>query len=235
MSTEQTTNQTVGTIGTFILASLASSYPDNLFNADVKTLLEDEEIQLPSDLRALFTKVLADESHLDDLRSEYIALFDSGRGIAPLYETEYGRNRSFFKANELSDLAGFYKAFGFELGNDETAREMLDHIAVELEFYALLGMKLEYLNEIKDEEGIAIVMDARRKFLKDHLGRFTAAILERPGVVDSTFYGPIFKFINELVERECLSLEVKPDRVNWLGSEQEAGEIACGGTLPNLQ
>lgn len=222
-------------IGTFILASLVSSYPDQLFQSDVETLLEDSEIAIPEPVRNIIQKTLTDVSSLEDLRSEYIALFDSGRGIAPLYETEYGRNRNFFKANELSDLAGFYKAFGFEFGTEENAREMLDHVSVELEFYALLGMKIEYLKGVNDQEGLAIVKDARQKFLKDHLGRFTSAILERPGVAESVFYGPIFSFINSLVEEECNKLDVKPNRVNWLGSEQDIGEVSCGGSVGNLQ
>jgi nitrate reductase assembly molybdenum cofactor insertion protein NarJ len=57
-----------------------------------------------------------------------------------------------FKATELSDIAGFYRAFGFEM-NQEGDRDMVDHISVELEFYSLLMMKYLYLNKANDLMG----------------------------------------------------------------------------------
>jgi len=63
-------------------------------------------------------------------RSEYIDLFDRGQAKASLYETEYGQPLS--KGNKLADLSGFYEAFGFAFS--AVQGEMLDHVAVELEF-----------------------------------------------------------------------------------------------------
>lgn len=219
----------------FILASLLTSYPDEAFSEDVRLLLDEDTDVLPKKLRAEIEKIVGSEERTDDLRSEYLALFDSGRGVAPLYETEYGRQRAFFKANELSAISGFYHAFGFELGGVDSAREMPDHISVELEFYALLLLKQEHLEEVADIKGIEIVASAREKFLRDHLGRFVSSILERPGVGESETYGDILHFVEDLVQSECLALGVVPERAAWIAGENEASEVTCGGTVGCLK
>ena len=221
--------------GEFILASLLTSYPDEAFSEDVQLLLEEKTDVLPQELRTEVEKIVKSDERINDLRSEYLALFDSGRGVAPLYETEYGRQRAFFKANELSAISGFYHAFGFELGGEESAREMPDHISVELEFYALLLLKQEHLEAAADTQGIEIVASAREKFLRDHLGRFVSSILERPGVGESETYGGILRFVENLVQSECEALGVAPERAAWIAGESEAGEITCGGTVGCLK
>lgn len=219
----------------FILASLLTSYPDDGFREDVKAMIEDGDAGLPESLKAKIRAFTADERRLDDLRSEYLELFDSGRGVAPLYETEYGRQRAFFKANELSEISGFYRAFGFELGGEEMAREMPDHLSVELEFYSLLRLKQDHLEGLEDKDGAEIVLDARKKFLGRHLGKFVSAILARPGVEGSPTYGEILGHCNALIQAECNLLGVKPDSTSWIEGEQEAGEMACGGTVGCLK
>ncbi len=219
----------------FILASLLTSYPDEAFSEDVQLLLEEKTDFLPKKLRTDVETIVKNEERINDLRSEYLALFDSGRGVAPLYETEYGRQRAFFKANELSAISGFYHAFGFELGGEESAREMPDHISVELEFYALLLLKQEHLEVAADAKGIETVASAREKFLRDHLGRFVSSILERPGVGESETYGDILRFVEDLVQSECIALGVAPERAAWIAGENEAGEVTCGGTVGCLK
>lgn len=219
----------------FILASLLTSYPDEIFSEDIQLLLDEETDALPEKLRRKAIETIKSEEKINDLRSEYLALFDSGRGVAPLYETEYGRQRAFFKANELSAISGFYHAFGFELGGEDSAREMADHVSVELEFYALLLLKQEHLEGIADSRGVEIVASAREKFLRDHLGRFVSSILERPGVSESETYGDIFRYVEDLVKSECAALRVVPERATWIAGEQEAGEVTCGGSVGCLK
>lgn len=70
----------------------------------------------------------------------------------------------------MADVAGFYRAFGFALG--QVVRERPDHVAVELEFMHVLALKEAYAWHVGEPEHAAICVDAQQKFLQDHLGRW---------------------------------------------------------------
>src|SRR5262245_748672 len=58
----------------------------------------------------------------------------------PPNETEYSANSEpFFLAQQMADIAGFYRAFGLE--PSQASPERPDHLSVELEFMAVLLMK----------------------------------------------------------------------------------------------
>lgn len=212
----------------FVLASMLTSYPMGYLPENIPVLLEDEGVAMPEDLRA-FIKERTSQANVLDLQSEYISIFDSGRGANPIYETEYDRRRAMAKGNELSDIAGFYKAFGFELDANLEGMEMLDHVGIELEFYSLLLMKEIHLTEAGDAQGMEIVRDARKKFLKAHLGRFVGAIGRRPGVAASDFYGRIFGWCAQLVDEECRRLEIEVIPADWVDGETlKEEDMRCG-------
>lgn len=165
---------------------------------------------------------------LDELRAEYLALFDAGNARCPVHETEYGRMRGMAKGNELADIAGFYTAFGLQLSDAPEAREMLDHVAVELEFYAVLLARQALLQDEGDAEGLAVVEDARRKFLADHLGRLAPAIATQPALERSALYRDAFVWCGELVREECAALQVTPAPLDFFAKEAEADEVCCG-------
>ncbi|NJL24851.1 MAG: hypothetical protein HC902_06565 [Calothrix sp. SM1_5_4] len=215
--------------GPFVLASVLTGYPDADFQESVGELLKDRSIVVPEELRTRLLDVVQDKGRIDDLRSEYISVFDQSKSLNPLYETEYGRERAMFKARELSDIAGFYLAFGFQMDGD-AGREMVDHVSVELEFYSLLQMKSIYLEQEGVADGHEIVREGMKKFLSSHLGRFVPAILERDGIKNSDFYSQVFAWVNEIVSRECVRLEVQPERVGWFDSQVEDEKMCCGGS-----
>lgn len=223
----------------FVLASIISSYPSNHFIQNLGILLQDKNIEILSsdscsyaiEASQVFKSLsiyIESEDHINDLRSDYIDLFDRGHQVNSLYETEYGRNRALSKGNELVDISGFYHAFGFEFGGEGAKHEMIDHVSVELEFYALLMLKSQLLHKARDTDGMATVLDARKKFLFDHLSRFVGAICERPGVAESPFYYAVFAFCRSLVYDECARLGVVPEAIGWLSAEADTGEIKCG-------
>jgi len=211
----------------FVLASVLMSYPMSDNPENIRLLLGDADVNMPEEIRTMIIKKTSAEN-IQDLQSEYIAIFDNGRDANPIYETEYDRRRAMAKGTELSDIAGFYHAFGFELDSKAEGMEMLDHVGIELEFYSLMLMKQLHLQENKDEQGVEIVEDGRKKFLQAHLGRFVSAISRRPGVESSGFYSQVFNWGAKLVDDECKSLNLEVVPADWLDSEKIKDEdMSC--------
>ena len=218
----------------FIVASLLTAYPENVFLPLLSELLESDDIwedcvnvdpESWAHIAEHLDHACKSKTALDDLRSSYIDIFDRSREANPPYETEYGRERAMLKATQLADIAGFYKAFGFLPMTTEGHRDMLDHAAVELEFYSLLLLKTACLMD-RDAEGESIVKEARSKFMDEHLGTFISAIAHRPGVVRDPFYGAVYTWASALVYHEASELGVTPKETSWVKG-QEPGEISC--------
>ena len=64
-------------------------------------------------------------------------------------------------------------------------------------------------------EGVEIVFEARKNFLKDHLGTYVEALSQRPGIMGHFFYSSVFQWLNELLKKECQDLLIEPDKVSW--------------------
>jgi putative dimethyl sulfoxide reductase chaperone len=86
------------------------------------------------------------------------------------YETEYGLPHEFRQSQEMADICGFYRAFGFNVGGQH--RERPDHLAVELEFMYVLALKAAYAVANGAPEHVEVCLAAQSKFLRDHLGRW---------------------------------------------------------------
>lgn len=101
------------------------------------------------------------------------------RGDCPPHEIEYGELKAdwLFQPHRLADIAAFYSAFGLEVPDD--ADERVDHIAMECEFYAVLCAKEAEAIAEGSSEHQEICRDARKKFLREHLGRWTPAFCRR--------------------------------------------------------
>ncbi len=212
----------------FFLASLLVSYPDDEVTSSL--LAVAEPLREHEGAGPLLASLLREGA--DELRSRHIDLFDQGKGRTSLYETEYGRMAGLGKGNALADIQGFYLAFGFQAGD---LGESMDHAAVELEFHAILLLKELFLAERGDLEGVAIVLDARRKFLADHLGRFLDTVAGRDSVKADPVYGPVFAWCARLVADECAALQVQPAPLDFFADPSAEGEVKCGGfQLPVL-
>ncbi len=214
----------------FALASLASGYPDVEQGETLAALREHLEGH-----EGVGPMIAALPRGLEELQGTYIELFDRGKGRVSLYETEHGRMRGLGKGHDLADVSGFYLAFGLIL-DDEQVHEMLDHLAVELEFYATLLFKQHVLTEARDAEGCEIVEDARRKFLADHLGRFPHVVAGQPSVKADPVYGPALGWCARLVEAECALLGVTPAPLDFFPDTGEREDTSCGAVrLPVVE
>jgi nitrate reductase assembly molybdenum cofactor insertion protein NarJ len=216
----------------FSLASMLASYPDADVEATCKAL--GAALGEHAGPAALAQWLHDHDGCYDELRGRYIELFDSGKGRVSLYGTEYGRMRATSKGPDLADLSGFYRAFGFVLDEASDGAEMLDHVAVQLEFYALMLAKYAHLVRETDFEGAGIVLDATKKFLNHHLGAFAPALAARMRTQSEDGYGAFFGWVGELVSAECERLQVSPKPLDYFAEVEleEGPRCAPAHSLP---
>lgn len=167
---------------------------------------------------------------LSELVARYVRLFGhSLRGRVCPYEVEYGKREPLLQAQELSDVSGFYRAFGLEASTSATER--LDHVAVELEFVEVLSMKEAFALETHQEEMFEVTRHALKRFLREHLGFFGIALgaslqEEDPG----GFYGRIGWLLTGFltaVSRE-LGIPAGPCTLPLSSTEDDGVPMACG-------
>jgi TorA maturation chaperone TorD len=147
---------------------------------------------------------------LSDLQAEHRRVFSNVITLdCPPYETLFGNDHVFGQAHVMGDIAGFYKAFGLELARD--IHERLDHLSVELEFMHFLAYKESYARCHDGAEKTQIVVDAQKKFVKDHIGRWAplfARMLAKKA--DTGFFRYMADFTNDVIEFDAAYLGVVP-------------------------
>jgi TorA maturation chaperone TorD len=155
------------------------------------------------------------EARIETLAAQFRRLFGhTARGEVPPYETEYGNEALFQQPQELSDLAGFMRAFGLVLRRE--AHERIDHVSCECEFVAFLACKEAYAIDKGDVEMLAATQRATTLFLRDHLGRFAPAFGRRLARADvGGVYGALAALLLVLVEsdRRRLGIAVGPENL----------------------
>jgi DMSO reductase family type II enzyme chaperone len=159
--------------------------------------------------------VRLDSPVVDDL-SELQAAHRHTFGMAGslCYETEYGLPHEYRQSQEMADIAGFYRAFGFNLGGE--VRERPDHIAVELEFMHTLALKEAYALENGTPEQVEICQAAQAKFLEDHLGRwiglFAQAVAHN---APDTLFTPLAQFTADFIRTDADRLGITLPTPQW--------------------
>ena len=131
------------------------------------------------------------------------------------YETEYGLPHEYRLSQELADIAGFYRAFGFENGG--TVRERPDHVGAELEFMYALALKEAYALTSHRREQAETCADAQRKFLQDHLALWIGLFAE--SLAQNATEGPyvaLARFAAAFVKADAERLGVTPEQRNPL-------------------
>ena len=138
--------------------------------------------------------------------SAYLLAFGhAARGRCPPNEIEYGDLKAdpLFQPHRLADLAAFYRAFGLEVSQE--AGERHDHICLEMEFMCVLAAKEAYALEHQlDPEELALCRNAQKRFLREHLARWTPAFCRR--LARMTKDSPLevlANFTRGFIEAEC--------------------------------
>jgi DMSO reductase family type II enzyme chaperone len=136
----------------------------------------------------------------------------AARGSCPPNEIEYGdiKADSLFQPHRLADLAAFYRAFGLELAGEEGERQ--DHICLELEFMCVLAARQAYgMRNQLNSDFLAQGYDAQKKFLREHLGRWTPAFARRLAAeTPDLVLRKLADFTRSFIETECRRFGIHP-------------------------
>lgn len=170
---------------------------------------------------------------LDMLADERAAEYDRVFGLVPTgdcmpYETEYEATAEpFFRAQQMADVAGFYRAFGLE--PSRAVPERPDYLPLELEFMALLLMKKRLAG---GPAQAGVCDEAQRDFFRDHLAwwlpSFAAALRRK---ADAGPYADLARALAAFLPAERGRLGVQAPRaplaVAPARPEEEAACAAC--------
>ncbi|HTL54106.1 MAG TPA: molecular chaperone TorD family protein [Candidatus Limnocylindrales bacterium] len=227
---------------TFLYGFLAQAYQDASQEGWMQLTSASSRHDLASAVGALSatTPLLAESVALLDsqLKPElfepfftaFLAAFGhAARGRCPLNEIEYGDIKAdpLFQPHRLADIAGFYRAFGLQVAED--ADERHDHICLELEFMCVLAAKEAYAFEHQlDLDVMALCREAQKRFLREHLGRWTPAFARR--LARMTAGSPLHAlavFTRAFIEFECSQHGISPGSEDLLLRPVEEAESMC--------
>jgi DMSO reductase family type II enzyme chaperone len=164
---------------------------------------------------------------LADLQAEHRRVFGLTGSLC--YETEYGLPHEYRQSQEMADIAGFYRAFGFENGG--VIRERPDYLATELEFMHTLTLKEGYAREATQPEHLEVCIDAQRKFLRDHLACWLPLFAKRlaQAAVDG-IYAELTNLATAFVAAEADRLDAQPEpfRLPEIKATPFNPDFSCG-------
>lgn len=140
-------------------------------------------------------------------------------------ETEHLRSGdAFYRAQVMADIAGFYRAFGVEVSRRRPQRP--DHLALELEFVALLlGKLVDSFGDRAAGERRSVCQRALASFLRDHLTTWLAGF----GQLVARRAGELAAAMADERERESVAWFGEVARVlcAWIAAERR-----CTGLAP---
>ena len=147
---------------------------------------------------------------LSDLQAEHRRVFSNVITLdCPPYETLFGNDHVFAQSHVMGDISGFYKAFGVELSKD--IHERLDHLSVEFEFMHFLAYKESYSRCHDGAEKTQIVVEAQKKFVKNHIGRWVPLFCRMLGKkADSGLFKLVADMTADWMDFETAFLGVAP-------------------------
>jgi len=161
------------------------------------------------------------------LADEFVRLFNpSVHANCPPYGTEYTAAHVFMRAQQLADVAGFYRAFGLRVAAN--FRERPDHIATELEFMQVLALKEARALARRERAHAGICRRAQARFLDEQLGRWLAPYAAKLAAQDGEgFYARAAGLARDFVAKEAAQLGVEPQVGILPRVAEPEPELAC--------
>ncbi|MFQ5613059.1 MAG: molecular chaperone [Anaerolineae bacterium] len=167
---------------------------------------------------------------LPDLQATYRRAFGVTGSLC--YETEYGLPHEFRQSQEMADLSGFYHAFGFTIGGP--IRERPDHVAVELEFMHVLALKEAYAADRGVAEQVEVCVEAQRKFLQEHLGRWIGLFAQSLALnAGDGVYANLVRFAADFIKADAarLGVQLPPPRIGEVKHTPFDPDFSCATCL----
>lgn len=167
-------------------------------------------------------------------RDDWIRRYDGTFGLVPSrefppYETEYLANAEpSFRAQQLADVAGYYRAFGLRPSRDTAERP--DHVALELEFMAAL---IHLRRQALTDEQFAVTHDAESSFFRDHLAWWLPAFARLLGQKSPNGpYATVARLLGAFLPRERHRFGVDPpamprQSLPVIQTDDVTGDAAC--------
>ena len=175
----------------------------------LKGIIQSKNPRLLDEWQQLAERTLSPEELLESYQQIFSHTISQS---CPPCEMEYERTHVFQLTQQLADLSGFYRAFGAQLV--ERSGERVDHVAVQMEFMSWLTLKEAYFSQVENDEARKIIVDAQRKFFKDHLGRWAQLFLQKVlRQHPANFYRLIADSAVSFLEFEKNLLGVNPQRL----------------------
>ncbi|MEE9197204.1 MAG: molecular chaperone TorD family protein [bacterium] len=161
------------------------------------------------------------------LQTEHRRVFSHIMSLdCPPCETFYTARHIFQETQELSDIGGFFRAFGLEMGD----KERLDHISVELEFMHFLTYKEAYALTHHGSSRARLCREVQRKFMRDHLGRWALRFADRLAQkAGGGYFGCVASLTEAFLAAEVSFLRARPESASagqeWRNAAPE--EFTC--------
>ena len=148
----------------------------------------------------------------DAAGTEYVFLFDR-EARCPAHEGAWGEAAATAgRVARLADIAGFYRAFGFEAAGAQPESE--DHLVPELEFMSAIALKQAWAIVESHHERADIVDDAGTKFLTEHLGRWARTFAHAlAGATALPYYTTAATLLCEWIAADVARLGATPDAI----------------------
>ena len=196
----------------YSLLATALAYPTDAGVDGIVVAATGGASGFPPALRTLLKELTATiPDDLEPLRRSHQRLFPQVESQeTPGYETAYRGTELFNHTAIMADIAGFYRAFGLEVGGSK--RERPDHVTVELEYLAFLSFKEALSAEGGYDDQADICADAERAFLADHLGDWGPELgrrLKRHS--DHEFFSVVGRLLDQWINRRLDDLGVEPN------------------------